>query len=142
LRAHRIAGAALDYLPFSFDSGFIASPVVELLVDDELGAVELGVAELEDDDELGDVELGVDVLDDAVELGVDDVSVDDDELLVVGGVAGIDGVVVLDELLDVGGVAGTGTVVSLFCWQPVTAARTAAAAAVIMNRFIMAPLYK
>jgi hypothetical protein len=64
------------------------------------------------------------------------VSVDDDELLV-GGVAGIDGVVVLDELLVSGGVVGAA---SCRCWQPTSVASTAAAAAVIMNRFIMAPL--
>jgi hypothetical protein len=123
--------ASPNYLPFSF---VIVSLGVELEVDavvDELGGA--GDVELDDADELGVV--GDDVLDDAVELGVDDdVSVVvEDELLVDGGVAGIDGVVVeLDELLLGGGVV---TGVSTFCWQP-TRAITAAAAAVRMKRFI------
>jgi hypothetical protein len=133
----RSTGAAIrfDYLPFSFDSGFIASVVVALLVaavDDPLGLDGLGAAEL------GDVELGV-VPDDAVELGVFDISVDDDELLLVGGVAGIDGDVLLELL--VGGVPGV-VAVSLRCWQPAIAASTATAAAVIIKRVIMAPLFK
>jgi hypothetical protein len=138
-RAPEAGALLLDYLPLSFDAGFIASLLVEA-VDDELGDEELADVELGDvelEEELGAMELGVDELDEAVELGVDEeVSVVvDDELLVAGGVAGIDGVVELDELLVEGGVAGAST----FCWQPATATRTAAAAAVIMNRFIMAP---
>jgi hypothetical protein len=127
-------------LPFSF---VIVSLELELdAVVDELG--DEGDIELDDADELGEVELGEvelgdDELDDAVELGVDDdvsVLVVDDELLLVGGVDGIDGVLVveLDELVD-GGVDGAVVVVSLFCWQP-TRATTAAAAAVRMKRFI------
>jgi len=117
------------------DAGFIASPVVALLVadDDEPAGLEgLGA------EEFGDVELGGDIPDDAVELGIADLSVDDEELLLVGGVAGIDGDVLVELLLVAGGVVA----VSLFCWQPTSAASTAAAAAVIMNRFIMAPLFE
>ncbi len=113
------------------DAGFIASVVVALLVDDVDDPLEFDEVGA---DEFGDVELGVDMPDDAV--GLD--GVDDDELLVVGGVAGIDGVVLL-ELLVAGGVLGA-VAVSLRCWQPAVAASTAMAAAVIMNRFIMAPL--
>jgi hypothetical protein len=129
---------------YCFAFSFVVS--VELLDDeaDELGV--LGDIELELDEELG----GDIAPDDAVELGVDDddVSVDEDAL----DDDGVDGDVVLDELLDDGGVDGdivldellddggvVGTVVSLFCWQPTSAATTAAAAAVIMNRFIVAP---
>lgn len=126
------ADADCDYLPLSFDAGFVASLPVELLVealDDELGDDGDGAPDALDDEELGGAM-------EAVELGVDDVSVEDDEELVDGGVDGIDGVVVLDELLVDGGVAGAA---SCFCWHAPSAARTATAAAVIMNRFIMAP---
>jgi hypothetical protein len=134
----RAGGAGpLDYLPFSFvlSLGLVLDDDDEEGVDDEddeLGGMaldgELGDIEL-DEDELGGIELD----DDAVELGVDDVSLEDDVLEeVLGGLAG--GVVVLDELDVDGGVAGV--VVSLRCWQPTSAATTAAAAAVIMKRFI------
>ena len=115
-------------MPFSF---VIVSLELDAVVD-QLG--DDGDIELDEADELGDVGLGADEVDEAVELGVEvSVVVVEDELLLIGGVAGIAGVVVveLDELVA-GGVVVVG---SIFCWQP-TRAITAAAAAVRMKRFI------